>query len=30
VSQVMAGELALEDAWARIDQDIADKVADAQ
>jgi alpha-1,4-digalacturonate transport system substrate-binding protein len=30
VSQVMAGELALDDAWARIDQDIADKVADAQ
>jgi alpha-1,4-digalacturonate transport system substrate-binding protein len=30
VSQVMAGELSLDDAWARIDQDIADKVADAQ
>ena len=27
VSQVMAGELTLDDAWAKIDQDIADKVA---
>lgn len=26
VSQVMAGELTLDDAWTRIDQDIADKV----
>jgi alpha-1,4-digalacturonate transport system substrate-binding protein len=30
VSQVMAGELTLEDAWAKIDQDIADKVAQAK
>lgn len=29
VSQVIAGELTLDDAWARIDQDIADKVAEA-
>jgi alpha-1,4-digalacturonate transport system substrate-binding protein len=29
VSQVIAGELSLEDAWARIDQDIADRVAAA-
>ena len=26
-SQVMAGEMTLDDAWAKIDQDIADKVA---
>ncbi|MER9235158.1 ABC transporter substrate-binding protein [Mesorhizobium sp. M0622] len=30
VSQVMAGELSLDDAWGRIDQDIADKVAEAK
>ncbi|MFZ2103225.1 MAG: ABC transporter substrate-binding protein [Oricola sp.] len=30
VSQVMAGELSLDDAWTRIDQDIADKVAQAK
>lgn len=30
VSQVMAGELTLDDAWAKIDQDIADKVQQAQ
>ena len=29
-SQVMAGELTLDDAWAKIDQDIADKVQQAQ
>lgn len=29
VSQVMAGELSLEDAWARIDADVAAKVAEA-
>jgi hypothetical protein len=29
VSQVMAGEMKLDDAWARIDQDIADKVKQA-
>ncbi|HQZ11935.1 MAG TPA: ABC transporter substrate-binding protein [Devosia sp.] len=29
VSQVIAGELSLDDAWARIDQDVADKVAAA-
>jgi alpha-1,4-digalacturonate transport system substrate-binding protein len=29
-SQVMAGELSLEDAYARMDQDIADQVAQAQ
>jgi hypothetical protein len=27
LSQVMAGEMKIDDAWARIDQDIADKVA---
>ncbi|MFD1795579.1 carbohydrate ABC transporter substrate-binding protein [Paracoccus aurantiacus] len=27
ISQVMAGEMSLDDAWVRIDQDIADKVA---
>lgn len=27
ISQVMAGEMTLDDAWPRIDQDIADKVA---
>jgi alpha-1,4-digalacturonate transport system substrate-binding protein len=30
LSQVMAGELAIDDAWARMDQDIADKVAQAK
>lgn len=30
VSQVMAGELTLDDAWARIDADIAAKVAEAK
>ncbi|TPJ79123.1 ABC transporter substrate-binding protein [Mesorhizobium sp. B2-6-2] len=30
VSQVMAGELTLDEAWAKIDQDIADKVAEAK
>lgn len=30
VSQVIAGELSLDDAWARIDQDVKDKVAQAQ
>ncbi|TGQ52735.1 carbohydrate ABC transporter substrate-binding protein [Mesorhizobium sp. M1C.F.Ca.ET.193.01.1.1] len=30
VSQVMAGELTLDDAWGKIDQDIADKVAEAK
>ncbi len=30
LSQVMAGEMKLDDAWARIDQDIADKVAQAK
>jgi alpha-1,4-digalacturonate transport system substrate-binding protein len=30
VSQVMAGELTLDDAWARIDQEVADKVQQAQ
>ncbi|MCP9231637.1 ABC transporter substrate-binding protein [Mesorhizobium sp. LMG 17147] len=30
VSQVMAGELSLDEAWGRIDQDIADKVAEAK
>jgi alpha-1,4-digalacturonate transport system substrate-binding protein len=30
VSQVMAGELTLDDAWAKIDQDIADKVQQAK
>ncbi|TRC93100.1 carbohydrate ABC transporter substrate-binding protein [Mesorhizobium sp. WSM4303] len=30
VSQVMAGELTLDAAWAKIDQDIADKVAEAK
>ncbi|MEM7695327.1 MAG: ABC transporter substrate-binding protein [Pseudomonadota bacterium] len=30
ISQVMAGEMSLEDAFARIDQDIADQVAQAQ
>lgn len=30
ISQVMAGEMPIEDAWARIDQDIADKVAQAK
>jgi alpha-1,4-digalacturonate transport system substrate-binding protein len=29
VSQVIAGELTLDDAWARIDQDVAEKVAAA-
>ncbi|MHB1109703.1 MAG: ABC transporter substrate-binding protein [Devosia sp.] len=29
VSQVIAGELTLDEAWARIDQDIAEKVAEA-
>jgi alpha-1,4-digalacturonate transport system substrate-binding protein len=29
VSQVIAGELTLEEAWARIDQDVAEKVAEA-
>jgi alpha-1,4-digalacturonate transport system substrate-binding protein len=29
ISQVMAGEMSLDDAWAKIDQDIADKVAQA-
>ncbi|MET3596134.1 alpha-1,4-digalacturonate transport system substrate-binding protein [Mesorhizobium shonense] len=30
VSQVMAGELTLDEAWGKIDQDIADKVAEAK
>ncbi len=30
VSQVMAGELTLDEAWGKIDQDIADKVAQAK
>jgi alpha-1,4-digalacturonate transport system substrate-binding protein len=30
ISQVMAGEMSLEDAWAKMDQDIADKVAQAK
>jgi alpha-1,4-digalacturonate transport system substrate-binding protein len=30
ISQVMAGELTLADAWGKIDQDIADKVAQAK
>ncbi|RWM07162.1 MAG: carbohydrate ABC transporter substrate-binding protein [Mesorhizobium sp.] len=30
VSQVMAGELTLDDAWGKVDQDIADKVAEAK
>jgi alpha-1,4-digalacturonate transport system substrate-binding protein len=30
VSQVMADELKLDDAWAKIDQDVADKVAQAK
>lgn len=30
LSQVMAGEMTLDDAWARMDQDIADKVAQAK
>ena len=30
ISQVMAGEMTLDDAWAKIDQDIADKVAQAK
>ncbi len=30
ISQVMAGEMVLDDAWAKIDQDIADKVGQAQ
>jgi alpha-1,4-digalacturonate transport system substrate-binding protein len=30
LSQVMAGELALADAWGKIDQDIADKVAQSK
>lgn len=30
LSQVMAGEMKLDDAWGRIDQDIADKVAQAK
>lgn len=30
VSQVMAGELTLDEAWTKIDQDIADKVAEAK
>ena len=30
ISQVMAGEMSLDDAWAKIDQDIADKVAQAK
>jgi alpha-1,4-digalacturonate transport system substrate-binding protein len=30
LSQVMAGELTLDDAWGKIDQDIADKVAQAK
>lgn len=29
VSQVIAGELTLDEAWARIDQDVAEKVAEA-
>ncbi|HUG60193.1 MAG TPA: ABC transporter substrate-binding protein [Methylomirabilota bacterium] len=29
ISQVMAGEMTLDEAWAKIDQDIADKVAQA-
>lgn len=29
VSQVMAGEMSLDEAWTRMDQDIADKVAEA-
>lgn len=30
LSQVMAGEMAIDDAWGRIDQDVADKVAEAK
>ncbi|RUU04776.1 carbohydrate ABC transporter substrate-binding protein [Mesorhizobium sp. USDA-HM6] len=30
VSQVMAGELTLDEAWGKIDQDVADKVAEAK
>lgn len=30
ISQVMAGELTLDEAWAKIDQDVADKVAQAK
>ena len=30
LSQVMAGEMKVDDAWAKIDQDIADKVAQAK
>lgn len=30
ISQVMAGELTLDEAWGKIDQDIADKVAEAK
>lgn len=30
ISQVMAGELSLDDAWGKIDQDIADKVAQSK
>ena len=30
ISQVMAGEMSLDDAWGKIDQDIADKVAQAK
>lgn len=29
ISQVMAGEMTLDDAWVKIDQDVADKVAQA-
>ncbi len=30
ISQVMAGEMSLDEAWTKIDQDIADKVAQAK
>jgi alpha-1,4-digalacturonate transport system substrate-binding protein len=30
LSQVMAGEMKIDDAWAKVDQDVADKVAQAK